>query len=50
MVDYSKFNNIDGASDSEDEKQTVDPDKAEAWLRKYDELAKVWLQEIEYSS
>ena len=40
MVDYSKFNNIEGASDSEDEKQTVDPDKAEAWLRKYDELAK----------
>ena len=39
MVDYSKFNNIE-ASDSEDEKQTVDPDKAEAWLRKYDELAK----------
>ena len=40
MVDYSKFNNIEGASDSDDEKQTVDPDKAEAWLRKYDELAK----------
>ena len=39
MVDYSKFNSIE-ASDSEDEKQTVDPDKAEAWLRKYDELAK----------
>ena len=39
MVDYSKFNKIE-ASDSEDEKQTVDPDKAEAWLRKYDELAK----------
>ena len=37
MVDYSKFNNIE-ASDSEDEKQTVDPDKAEAWLlRKHPE-------------
>ena len=33
MVDYSKFNTIE-ASDSDDEKQTVDPDKAEAWLRK----------------
>ena len=33
MVDYSKFNTIEGASDSDDEKQTVDPDKAEAWLR-----------------
>ena len=40
MVDYSKFNTIEGASDSDDEKQTVDPDKAEAWLRKYNELAK----------
>ena len=41
MVDYSKFNNIEGASDSDDDqKTTVDPDKAEAWLRKYDELAK----------
>ncbi len=41
MVDYSKFNTIEGASDSDDDqKTTVDPDKAEAWLRKYDELAK----------
>ena len=40
MVDYSKFNTIEGASDSDDEKQTVDPDRAEAWLRKYNELAK----------
>ena len=40
MVDYSKFNTIEGASDSDDEKQTVDPDRAEAWLRKYDELSK----------
>ena len=39
MVDYSKFDKIEG-SDSDDEKQTVDPDRAEAWLRKYDELAK----------
>ena len=39
MVDYSKFDKLE-ASDSDDEKQTVDPDKAEAWLRKYDELAK----------
>ena len=39
MVDYSKFNNIEGASDSDDDqKTTVDPDKAEAWLRKHDEL------------
>ena len=39
MVDYSKFDKIEG-SDSDDEKQTVDPARAEAWLRKYDELAK----------
>ena len=37
MVDYSKFNTIEGASDSDDDqKTTVDPDRAEAWLRKYD--------------
>ena len=47
MVDYSKFNTIEGASDSDDEKQTVDPDKAEAWLRKYDELAKDHASSVE---